>query len=322
MMTAVQRSQHKILFMGTPDFAVASLQALHEAGYNICGIVTTPDKPAGRGRKLQACPVKEYALDKGFPIIEPENLNDPKAAEEVKKLNADLGVVVAFKKLPEAIFLAPKKGTFNLHGSLLPAYRGAAPIHRAIMNGEIESGVTTFLLNDRIDEGQIFYKEAVEISSDMNTSELYAKLMTVGASLVVKTADDYLSGKISPTPQPMLGNFPKAPKIFREDCKIDWNKTIDEVHNHIRGLSLYPGAFSELIEPKALSIKILKSSIISREKQADIATPIHRIEKGWKVYFSDGILEILKVQPQGKGPMPALDFVNGFPKGSSIELVK
>jgi methionyl-tRNA formyltransferase len=322
MMTANQRSQYKILFMGTPDFAVASLQALHEAGYNICGVVTTPDKPAGRGRKLQACPVKQYALDKGFPIIEPENLKAPKAAEEVKELNADLGVVVAFKKLPEAIFLAPKKGTFNLHGSLLPAYRGAAPIHRAIMNGEKESGVTTFLLNDRIDEGQIFYKEAVKIGSDMNTSELYSKLMEVGAALVVKTADDYLSGEISPAPQPMHGDFPKAPKIFREDCKIDWSKSIDEVHNHIRGLSMYPGAFTEMIEPKSQSIKILASTIISREKQPDITTPIHRIEKGWKVYFSTGILEIINVQPQGKGVMKAADFVNGLGKNSEIVVSK
>lgn len=320
-MTPEERKKYRLIFMGTPDFAVASLKALHEAGFTICAVLTTPDKPAGRGRKLQECPVKKYARENDMLIIAPEKLRDENAIPEIQNLNADLGVVVAFKKLPEEIYTAPRLGTFNLHGSLLPAYRGAAPIHRAVMNGESKSGVTTFLLNDKIDEGEIFYREEVEIGENTTTAELYKQLMKIGAQLVVKTADDYLAGKIKSVPQPESSQQKNAPKIFRDDCRIDWSKPINDIHNHIRGLSTYPGAFTEMIAPRNQSIKILKSRIINQEGSSSMIETQHIIEKNsWKIQLPDGLLEIIEVQPQGKPPMPAAAFINGLPKDEGVKL--
>ncbi len=320
-MTPEERKKYRLLFMGTPDFAVESLKALHEAGYSICAVLTTPDKPAGRGRKLQECPVKEYARENNMLVIAPEKLRDSDAIHEIQNLKADLGVVVAFKKLPEEIYSAPRLGTFNLHGSLLPAYRGAAPIHRAVMNGETKSGVTTFLLNDKIDEGEIFYREEVEIGENTTTAELYEQLMKIGAELVVRTADDYLEGRIESVPQPESSQQKNAPKIFRDDCRIDWTKPIHDIHNHIRGLSTYPGAFTEMIAPRNQSIKILKSRIVNKEGNSSIEETKHVIEKNtWKIQLPDGLLEIIEVQPQGKPPMSATAFINGLPKDGDLKL--
>ena len=314
-MTKEERNKYRILFMGTPDFAVESLRALHQAGYSIVAVLTTPPKAAGRGLQARRCAVHIAADTLNIPVIAPESLKSEEAAKQVREINADLGVVVAFKKLPEAIYSAPRLGTFNLHASLLPDYRGAAPINHAIINGETKTGITTFLLNDHIDEGAIFYQTTLSIGENESASELHDRMMLEGGALVVKTADDYLTKKVHPKPQSNESDK-KAPKIFREHCKIDWTKDIDTVHNHIRGLSSYPGAFTEMLEPKAQEVKILHTKIISREKSDK--KNIHERNKTWQILFPNGVLEVVEVQPQGKRRMKSVDFLNGLPPGEII----
>ncbi|MGZ3927285.1 MAG: methionyl-tRNA formyltransferase, partial [Mucilaginibacter sp.] len=245
----------RIVFMGTPEFAVTSLDALIKAGSEIVGVVTAPDKPAGRGQKLNVSAVKQYALDNNLRVLQPEKLKNEEFLEELRSLNADLQVVVAFRMLPEAVWNMPSKGTINLHASLLPQYRGAAPINWVLINGEKESGVTTFFLKHEIDTGDILFTEKVTLTGHETAGELHDRLMYKGAGLLVKTVKGVESGRYSEHPQAELSTgteLKNAPKIFKEDCKIDWNQPAEKVYNLIRGLSPYPTAFTILNE------KILK----------------------------------------------------------------
>lgn len=314
-MTTNERKKHRIIFMGTPDFAVASLRALHTAGFNIVGVLTTPAKAAGRGLKTKMCAVHTEAEALGIPVCAPESLRDNDVVKTIEHWNADLGVVVAFKKLPEAIFTAPRLGTFNLHASLLPDYRGAAPINRAIMNGEVETGVTTFLLNDRIDEGGLFFQKSLKIGKNETAGELHDRLMDNGADLVVKTADAYLNQSVSPKPQANASNK-KAPKIFREDTRIDWSKSVHDIHNHIRGLSPYPAAYTKITSPKSTEVKIYQSEII--EATEGFTGVKHTRNSTWTVDLRNGKLSILDIQPKGKRRMPVSDWLNGLPNGKII----
>ena len=230
--------------MGTPGFATASLQVLVEKNYNVVGVITVPDKPAGRGQKLRSSSVKEYAVSQKIPVLQPNNLKDESFLTELKALEADVQVVVAFRMLPEAVWNMPRHGTFNLHASLLPQYRGAAPINWAVINGDIESGVTTFFIEHQIDAGNIIFQEKTKIKVEDNAGDLHDKLMQIGSQLVCKTIDAIGNGTAPNSQQ--IGKPTQAPKIFKDTCQIDWNKDIHSIYNHIRGLSPYPGAWTTL----------------------------------------------------------------------------
>lgn len=299
----------KIVFMGTPDFAVASLNALAEAGFEIVGVVTAADKPAGRGQKLQESAVKKYAVEKGLKVLQPLKLKDPEFVEELRALNADLQVVVAFRMLPEIVWDMPAKGTINLHASLLPQYRGAAPINHAIINGETESGATTFFLKHEIDTGDVIFSEKVAIAPDDTAGDLHDHLMVTGAGLLVKTVQAIAEGNYKEQPQPLAGELKHAPKIFKEFCKIDWNQPVKTVYNLIRGLSPYPTAFAVLNEK---TIKIFKASY---EQGTPEVTPGSYLTDG-KTYLKfaaqDGFIQLLDVQFEGKKRMLVDEFLRGM----------
>jgi methionyl-tRNA formyltransferase len=310
----------RIVFLGTPDFAVASLDALMQADYNIVGVVTAPDKPAGRGMKLQESAVKKYALEKGLKVLQPEKLKDPEFLEELKSLNAQLQVVVAFRMLPEAVWNMPPMGTINVHGSLLPQYRGAAPINRAIINGEKETGVTTFKLKHEIDTGDILLQEKIPIGDDETAGELHDRMKEVGAQLLVRTVKGLANGTLEETPQETIGtqqlaigNLKHAPKIFTETCRIDWNKSVDEIYNLIRGLSPYPGAFTEL-EGKTFKI----FSAIKIKTQPNITAGSFDTDKKSFLKFAsaDGYIEVKELQLEGKKKMLVENFLRGYRFGS------
>lgn len=309
----------KIVFMGTPDFAVESLRILVENDYNIVGVITMPDKPAGRGHKIQYSAVKQYALEKGLPLLQPENLKDETFIQDLKAWNADLQIVVAFRMLPEMVWDMPRLGTFNLHGSLLPQYRGAAPINWAIMNGDKETGVTTFFLKHEIDTGEIILQEKVTIGENDNVGKIYNELMHLGANLVQKTVDMIIVDAVKPMPQEELykseGELNHAPKIFKDTCKVDWSKTAQEVHNHIRGLSPYPCAWSMLkldADSEAVSVKIYESEVISESNTLEIGS----IETDNKTYLhiscKNGKVAIKQMQMPGKRSMRIVDILNGY----------
>jgi methionyl-tRNA formyltransferase len=299
----------KIVFMGTPDFAVASLSALQQAGFTIVGVVTAADKPAGRGQKLNESAVKKYALENNLRVLQPLKLKDPSFIEELASLNADLFVVVAFRMLPEVVWNMPAKGTINLHGSLLPQYRGAAPINHVIINGEKESGVTTFFLKQEIDTGDIIFSDAVEITDDETAGSLHDKLMVVGANLLVKTvkaieADDY-----NEVPQPQSEELKSAPKIFKDFCKVDWNQSNQTVYNHIRGLSPYPTAFTTLNDK---IVKIFKATL--EDKEPGISTGAFLTDGKTYLKFAtkDGFISLTDVQYEGKKRMLIDEFLRGM----------
>ncbi|HKB45356.1 MAG TPA: methionyl-tRNA formyltransferase [Chitinophagaceae bacterium] len=315
-----------IVFMGTPEFAVASLDALVKKGYNIVGVVTAPDKPAGRGMKLQESDVKKYAVKHHLKILQPEKLKNPEFLEELKLLNADLQIVVAFRMLPDVVWNMPPMGTLNLHGSLLPQYRGAAPINWTIINGEKETGVTTFKLQHEIDTGNILMQETIPIEENETAGELHDKMKEIGAQLLVKTVEGLANGTLQETSQSSIVSrespgtdsqltthdpqlLKHAPKIFTKNCRIDWNKTVDEIYNLIRGLSPYPAAFTEL-EDK--TIKIYKS-----EKEHAVPTSkTGRWESNGKTYLKfaakDGYIHLKEVQLEGKKRMLVEDFLKGY----------
>jgi methionyl-tRNA formyltransferase len=308
-------STFRIVFMGTPEFAVASLDALVKAGYNIVTVVTAPDKPAGRGMKMQQSDVKKYALKHNLKILQPEKLKDPAFLEELKSLQADLQIVVAFRMLPEIVWNLPPKGTINLHGSLLPQYRGAAPINWAVINGEKETGVTTFKLKHEIDTGDILLQESFPIGENETAGEVHDKMKEVGAQLLVRTVEGIKEGTLHEMPQTTLSDGDRqkmlkhAPKIFTADCKIDWAKTADEIHNLIRGLSPFPGAFTELGDK---TIKIFRS-----EKELIIPTSRPgRWESDKKTFLKfackDGYILLQDVQLEGKKRMSIEDFLRGY----------
>lgn len=299
-----------IIFMGTPEFAVASLQALLDAGEKIVAVVTAPDKPAGRGQKIQESAVKKFALTNHLPVLQPTNLKDPEFIEQLKNYDADLQVVVAFRMLPKAVWDMPPKGTINLHASLLPQYRGAAPINHAIMNGETESGVSTFLLQHEIDTGNILFSEKTPILPDDTAEDLHDKLMNIGAQLLVKTVRAICEGEIKGTPQPENNEQLKvAPKIHKEDCRINWDCSVQEVYNLIRGLSPYPTAFT-LLEDKILKIYKARPEFIQVNEMP--GTPLSDGKTYLKFACKDGYIHIMDLQIQDKKRMGVADFLRGF----------
>ena len=307
----ISKTQHfhmKIVFMGTPDFAVASLDALLQADFDIVAVITAPDKPAGRGQKLNESAVKKYAVEKNIPVLQPEKLKAPEFIEELKSYQADLQVVVAFRMLPEIVWNMPPKGTINLHGSLLPQYRGAAPINHAIINGEKESGVTTFFLTHEIDTGNIIFSDTVPISDDETAGDLHDKLMITGAKLLVKTVGAIAEGNFTEQPQPAAEVLKHAPKIFKDDCKIDWNNTAQQVHNLIRGLSPYPTAFT-LLNDKVL--KIFKAAIEAKEPGIAAGGFLTDGKTYLKFATKDGFIKLLDIQYEGKKRMLIEDFLRG-----------
>lgn len=299
----------KIVFMGTPDFAVASLDALVQAKFDIVAVVTAPDKPAGRGQKINESAVKKYAVEKSIPVLQPEKLKNPEFLAELKSFQADLQVVVAFRMLPEVVWNMPSKGTINLHGSLLPQYRGAAPINHAIINGEKESGVTTFFLTHEIDTGDIILSDRAPIGDDETAGELHDKLMVIGANLLVKTVTAIANGDFTEQPQPQSNELKHAPKIFKEDCKIDWNNSSAKIHNLIRGLSPYPTAFT-LLNDKTL--KIFKAE--PEDKVPGIAAGGFLTDGKTYLKFAtkDGFIKLLDIQFEGKKRMLIEDFLRGM----------
>ena len=306
----------RIVFMGTPDFAMASLKALVEKNYNVTGVITVPDKPAGRGQKMRSSSVKNYAVSQKIPVLQPTNLKDESFLEELKTLEADLQVVVAFRMLPEVVWNMPKHGTFNLHASLLPKYRGAAPINWAVINGDITSGVTTFFIENQIDTGNIIFQEMVSIEADFNAGDLHDKLMQIGSKLVCKTIDAIADGTAPNIKQE--GKATKAPKIFKDTCQIDWTKDIHSIHNHIRGLSPYPTAWTTLFNGK--SLKVYKSSKESRTHQAKIGTILTDGKTHLKVAVKDGFIFLEDIQLAGKKRMGISDFLRGFQMNEIIDV--
>lgn len=305
-------SKERIVFMGTPDFAVATLKALLEAEANVVGVITAPDRKAGRGMKMQPSAVKKFAVQSGLKVLQPTNLKSEEFLTELRSLEVTLQIVVAFRMLPEVVWNMPKHGTFNLHASLLPQYRGAAPINWAIINGEKETGVTTFFLQHQIDTGDIIFQEKVPISDDMTAGELHDELMEVGSKLVVKTLEAVESGNCPSIPQANSSQLKEAPKIFKETCQIDWNKPVNEVYNLIRGLSPYPAAFTTVSNgTNELGLKIFRAR--KTEKRQNGETGILSVEYG-KLFIScaDGWLEILELQLAGKKRMNTGDFLRGF----------
>jgi len=308
-----QNSKLRVVFMGTPEFAVTILDAIAQSKHEIVGVVTVADKPAGRGQQLRESAVKTYSKDNGFPILQPEKLKDETFHAELKALNADLFVVVAFRMLPEIVWAMPPKGTINLHASLLPKYRGAAPINWAIINGEKETGVTTFFINQVIDTGAVLKQEKVAISDDMNAGELHDTLMHLGANLTVKTLDEIANDSIQSLAQDeqLAKELRHAPKIFKQDCKVDWKQTAQNVHNKIRGLSPYPAAWCTLQNEKkneTVSFKLFASKIVDEIP----ATPsLLKHSDGILFPCQDGFICVSELQPEGKRRMNFKEFLAG-----------
>ena len=302
----------KIIFMGTPDFAVASLKALVENNYNIVGVITAPDKPAGRGRKINTSAVKKYAESVNLNLLQPEKLRDEEFLSKLKSLNADLQIVVAFRMLPKVVWDMPKLGTFNLHASLLPQYRGAAPINWAVINGETKTGVTTFLLNDKIDEGSILLQKEVEIDIKDSAGIVHDKLMNEGTTLIIETVNGLNSNTLTPSIQIETEVLKSAPKIFKEDCKIDWSKDIIHIHNHIRGLSPFPGSWSKLSNGDIeTEVKIISSNYTQEDHSLEIGTIVND-KKSIKIAVNNGFIDVYELQISGKRRMKSVDLLNGY----------
>ncbi|MEY3874026.1 MAG: hypothetical protein RL363_747 [Bacteroidota bacterium] len=301
----------RIVFMGTPAFAVASLSALLEAKMNVVGVVTAPDKPGGRGMQLQQSAVKQFALAHDLPILQPDKLKSPEFFEALSNWKPDIQVVVAFRMLPETIWSMPPMGTLNVHGSLLPQYRGAAPINWAIINGERETGVTTFQLQHAIDTGAILLQDRIAITPNMTAGELHDKMMIVGAYLLVKTLNSLFNNSIKSIPQNDSANIKHAPKIFTKDCEINWNKTATEVHNLVRGLAPFPGAITK-IEGKI--VKLFSTSILEEKPTETAGTFVTDGKTFARIACSDGYLALNDIQWEGKKRMPITDFLRGYRK--------
>lgn len=299
----------RIIYMGTPEFAVPALEILVANGWNVIAVITAPDKPKGRGQKLIPSPVKEAALKHNIPVLQPTNLRDPAFQEELKSLKADLQIVVAFRMLPELVWDMPPIGTFNLHASLLPNYRGAAPINWAIINGEKETGVTTFFLKHEIDTGSIIFQEKVPILEEDDLGTVYEKLMTIGSKLVLKTVEAISKDEVHPIKQDESKAIHHAPKIFKETGQIKWDNSAESIHNLVRGLSPYPAAWTEI---DGKNCKIFKTRLSHEHNQALKPGQIITDGKSFlKFQTGDGILEILELQLEGKKRMKTADFLRG-----------
>ena len=308
----------RIVYMGTPDFAVLPLKKLVESGYQIVGVVTNPDKPAGRGQQLQESAVKKYAREAGLKILQPEKFRNEHFLNELADLKADLQLVVAFKMLPEVVWGMPRLGTVNLHASLLPDYRGAAPINWAIMNGEKVSGVTTFLLKHEIDSGNIIFQESVEVTDEMTAGDLHDLLMEKGADLLLKTVDAIAAGNFPLIDQTELlkgRELIHAPKIFKEDMRVDWHQPLQKIYNHIRGLAPFPAAWMELqhlVSGHSCSLKIFRAEKVCRPANHPVGEILTDGKKTFEVCVEDGILRILELQLAGKKRMGVEEFLRGF----------
>lgn len=305
----------RIIYMGTPDFAVESLRALVEGGYNVVAVVTMPDKPAGRGHQLQYSAVKRYALSVGLPLLQPERLRDEDFLTELRSYNADLQIVVAFRMLPEVVWNMPRLGTFNLHASLLPQYRGAAPINWAVMNGDTQTGATTFMLQHEIDTGNIILQESIDITIDENVGSVHDRLMTMGATLVTRTVDLIIDSEnkgveLPTTQQQESSNLRSAPKIFKETCMIDFSWTAERIRNHVRGLSPYPAAWIANMPSSHPLADVLKGA-----KVYQVAITQVPEQKGHIIVpCADGYVDILELQLPGKKRMMASALLNGIKK--------
>ena len=304
----------RIIFMGTPAFAVASLSALLEAKMNVVAVVTAPDKPGGRGMQLQQSAVKQFAIENNLPVLQPEKLKSPEFFEALKMLQPDLQVVVAFRMLPEIIWSFPPMGTLNVHGSLLPQYRGAAPINWALINGEKETGVTTFQLQHAIDTGAILLQDKIEIFENMTAGELHDTMMEVGAQLLIKTVDGLMNKTIAAIPQKNVEagtDLKHAPKIFTKDCEINWHNKIQDIHNLVRGLAPFPGAITK-IDNK--TVKLFSTYIIKEQPSEPMGSFLTDGKTYAKIACSNGYLGLNDIQWEGKKRMPIVDFLRGYRK--------
>ena len=312
----MSKEELKIVFFGTPDFAVESLRRLVEGGYQVAAVVTMPDKTGGRGHHVIESAVKQYAVQQGLPLLQPEKLKDENFLNRLREIGADLFIVIAFRMLPQAVWQMPRLGTFNLHASLLPKYRGAAPINWAVMNGEVKTGVTTFFLKHEIDTGDIIGQRSIDIGRTDNVEVVHDRLMVLGAEMVVETVDAIIAGSVTAIPQENLlgaGEEPTpAPKIFTATCRVDWTRTAEEVYNHIRGLSPYPAAWTVMrdAEGHEWNVKLLQTT----EPFANHGDPGQTTIDGKRliVACAGGAVELLQLQPSGKRRMSAEDFLRGL----------
>ena len=323
----MKKEDSRIVYMGTPDFAVEALRQLVEGGYNVVGVITMPDKPAGRGHKIQYSPVKQYALEQNLPLLQPEKLKDEAFVEALREWKADLQIVVAFRMLPEVVWNMPRLGTFNLHASLLPQYRGAAPINWAVINGDTETGITTFFLKHEIDTGEVIQQVRVPIADTDNVEVVHDKLMMLGGKLVLETVDAILNGTVKPIPQEemaVVGELRPAPKIFKETCRIDWNQPVKKIYDFIRGLSPYPAAWSELIasEKESVVVKIFEVEKIVKKNDKRCRNSRGRFckvgsietdgKKYIKVSVPGGFVSILSLQLPGKKRLKIDELLRGY----------
>lgn len=320
-MNNMEKEELKIVFFGTPDFAVESLKRLVDGGYNVAAVVTMPDKPAGRGRQLQQSDVKRYAVSHGLPVLQPVSLKDEAFIEQLRAYDAQLFIVIAFRMLPEAVWQMPPLGTFNLHASLLPRYRGAAPINWAVMNGDTETGVTTFFLKHEIDTGDVIQQRSCLIGRNDNVEVIHDRLMVMGADMVLETVDAIIAGTVKPIPQDQLltaGQQPTpAPKIFKDTCRIDWARPAEQLYNHIRGLSPYPAAWTTLVdeegkEPTTLKIYATSEPIPFPAGERPAPGTIDADRKSLRIACADGWLQVLSMQQSGKKRMDTDAFLRGY----------
>lgn len=309
------KKELKIVFFGTPEFAVASLDKLVMGGYNVAAVVTMPDKPAGRGQQILQSDTKKYAVAHNLPVLQPEKLKAEDFVDELRRINADLFIVIAFRMLPEVVWQMPKYGTFNLHASLLPKYRGAAPLNWAVINGDTETGVTTFFLKHEIDTGDIIQQKRITIEDSDNAGTVHDKLMTLGADMVIETVDAIIAGTVTTIPQDQLckGATPTpAPKIFKETCHIDWNNPAEKIHNLVRGLSPYPAAWSTFKKDgKEHQLKIFDTAITGMQANGAIPGAVKTDKNNIYVACSDNYLQILSLQQSGKKRMDSSAFLRG-----------
>lgn len=311
----------RILFMGTPDFAVGTLNALVQAGHNVVAVVTAPDRPAGRGRQPKASAVKERALELGLPVLQPERLKAPEFLASLDGLDASIYIVVAFRMLPEVVWNKPALGTINLHASLLPDYRGAAPINWAVINGEVRSGVTTFRIQHEIDTGDILLQEQLAIGPDETAGELHDRMMETGAALMVRTVEGLIAGTLKPRPQEMRGQLRSAPKIGPETCHIDFARTAKQVHDLVRGMSPYPGAWCQWTEADKppTHFKVLCTRPTGNAATDPVGT-VRVVDGDLQIACADQWIEALEVQPEGRKRMSAADFVHGLREHGKVVL--
>ncbi len=317
----MRKEDLRIVYMGTPDFAVEALRCLVEGGYNVVGVITMPDKPAGRGHKLQYSPVKQYALEHNLTLLQPEKLKDENFLDELRALKADLQIVVAFRMLPEVVWNMPRFGTFNLHASLLPQYRGAAPINWAVINGDTETGITTFFLQHAIDTGEVIQQVKIPIEDTDDVGIVHDKLMNLGGELVVETVDAIIDGTIKSTPQEemeVVGDLRHAPKIFKDTCRIEWNQSTKKVYDFIRGLSPYPAAWTELKNGngEVIVVKIFESEKIDEKHQFTSGTLVTDGKKYLKIATTDGFINIISLQLPSKKRMKIDDVLRGYQFGN------